>query len=77
LLEIAATGGKMKIKQFIREFIVFFCITFVASMAVSYFYNFFVHGSGALEWATAFRTALLFATVFPLIDLAGARKKKK
>ena len=67
----------MKIKQFILEFVVFFCITFIASIIVSFVYSYFVHGAGELDWAMAFRTALLFALVFPIIDLANARKKEK
>lgn len=67
----------MTAKQFILEFIVFFCITFVASIIVSFIYSYLVHGAGDFGWSMAFRTALLFAIVFPIIDLTNARKKKK
>lgn len=67
----------MKFKQFILEFIVFFGITFIASIAVSYFYNWVFHSAGQWEWALAFRTSLLFALVFPILDWTRSRRQRK
>lgn len=67
----------MKIKQFMLEFFVFFGITFIASIAVSYFYNLVFHGAGKWEWALAFRTALLFAVIFPILDWTRSWRQQK
>jgi len=67
----------MKIKQFILEFFVFFGITFIVSIAVSYIYNILFHGAGKWEWVLAFRTALLFALIFPILDWNRSRRQPK
>ena len=62
----------MNFKQFFRQFVILFCITWIVSLVVSYLYDLIVHGSGALVWGNAFKNALILGIV-----ISGANSLKK
>jgi hypothetical protein len=48
----------MSIKQFTMDFMVMFAIVLVVNLIVTFLYGLIVHGSGVLDWESAFTFAL-------------------
>ena len=59
----------MKIKSFLRSFVIIFAICFVVAAAVSYLYSLIAHGVGTVDWEVAFRMGLILGIVIPLIPV--------
>ena len=57
----------MKIKQYAIDFAVMFAIVFVVNLAVTYLYSLIVHGSGVLDWESAFRFGIMLGLILPWI----------
>jgi hypothetical protein len=64
----------MNMKRYAIEFVVMFFIVLVVNLIVTYLYGLIVHGSGVLDWETAFRFAVTLGLVLPWIH---AREKKQ
>jgi len=56
----------MKAKNFLLDVAVTVPVTFVVAAAVMYLYSLMVHGSGAVNWETAFHLAIILGIVLPL-----------
>jgi len=65
----------MKSKAFLRDFSIIFVITFIISLIVTYLYSLIAHGTGLIDWATAFRLAVTFGVLFPTISIMEKRQK--
>ncbi len=64
----------MKWKKFFTELAVFFTITFVVAVLVSLFYNLIAHNRSVIDWPGSFRTAILFALVFPIVNQINRKR---
>jgi hypothetical protein len=42
-------------------------VTFVVAAVVTYLYSLIAHGSGAVDWDTAFELALIIGIAMPLV----------
>jgi len=65
----------MKVWKFIRQFATIFIVVFPVTLAVSYLYNLIAHGTTVVDWETAFRFAIIFGIIFPLMEVTGKKKK--
>ena len=63
-------------KQFIKEFMIFFVLTFVVTAVVTFLYNTIAHGLSIVDWETSIRFALIFAIVFPTMQVLQTKKSK-
>ena len=60
----------MKIKVFIKRFLITFGIALVANILISLFWNYYIKDKGLIiDWETCFRMAILFAIIIPLTQL--------
>ena len=60
----------MKIKVFIKGFLITFGIALVANILISLFWNYYIKDKGLIiDWETCFRMAILFAIIIPLTQL--------
>ena len=57
----------MKIKDFIKRFLLIFGVALVVNILITIIWDYFIKGIGwVIDWETSFRFALLFAIVIPL-----------
>jgi len=66
----------MKIKQYAIDFAVMFAIVFVVNLAVTYLYSLIVHGSGVLDWESAFRFGIMLGLILPWIRRRDVKASK-
>jgi hypothetical protein len=60
----------MKIKDFIKRFLLIFGVTLIVNILITIFWDYFVKGIGwVIDWETSLRFALLFAIVIPLTQI--------
>ena len=57
----------MNYKKIMIDFAFALVISFLATLAVSYFYGLIVHGVGVFEWETSCRFALIFGIIVPFM----------
>ena len=55
----------MSSKQYLIDVAITIPITFVVAAAVTFLYSFIVHGTGVVNWETAFQLAIIFGIVLP------------
>lgn len=55
----------MTIRQYVTDFIVMFAVVMVVNLIVTYLYSLIVHGSGVIDWETAFQFAISLAIILP------------
>jgi len=55
----------MKPKQYAIDFVVMFAIVLVVNLIVTFLYGLIVHGSGTLEWESAFTFAISLGIILP------------
>jgi hypothetical protein len=56
----------MKAKWFLAHFGVTFALVLVVGAAVSWLWSLIAHGSGAVDWESSFRLAVILGLVVPL-----------
>ena len=56
----------MNIRHTLLNIIITIPITFVVTAMVTYLYSLIAHGSGAIDWNTAFQLAIILGIVLPL-----------
>ena len=62
----------MKIKTFIKGFLITFGIALIANILISVLWNYFIKEKGLIiDWETCFRMAILFAIIIPLTQLSN------
>ena len=64
---------KLNIKKIAVDFVIIFAITLLVSVIVTFLYSLIVRGSGAIDWETSFRSAIVLAIVLSWIQ---QREKK-
>jgi hypothetical protein len=57
----------MKTAQYVIDFAIIFSIVLFVSVIVTSLYGFFMHGSGAIDWETSVRLALILGIVLPWV----------
>jgi hypothetical protein len=50
-------------------------IVLVVSLVVTWLYSALVHGSGALDWESSIRLAIIFGITFPVVRALENKKK--
>jgi hypothetical protein len=56
----------MNTKGFLLDMAITMPVTFVVAAVVTYLYSLVAHGSGAVNWDTAFHLAIILGIVLPL-----------
>jgi hypothetical protein len=56
----------MNAKGFLLDVAMTMPLTFVVAAVVTYLYNLIAHGSGSVDWETAFLLAIILGIVVPL-----------
>ncbi|MGA9118989.1 MAG: hypothetical protein WB699_06450 [Bacteroidota bacterium] len=67
----------MKPKQYVIDFVVMFAIVLVVNLIVTFLYGLIVHGSGTLEWESAFTFAISLGIILPWIRRHDEGQKAK
>ena len=57
---------KVNASQLLLDVAITIPITFVVAAAVTYLYSLIAHGTGVVDWETAFRLAIILGIVLPL-----------
>ena len=55
----------MKIKSFIKNFIIYFCLSFVGITAISYLYSLIDHGAVAFVWPQVITISIILGIILP------------
>lgn len=63
----------MNIKTYAIDFVIMFAIVLVVNLLVTFLYTLLVHGSGAVDWETAFQFAISLAIILPWIRRREAK----
>jgi len=58
----------MKIIPYVIEFAITFSIVLFVSVIVTSLYSFFMHDSGAVDWETSVRLAVILGIVLPWVN---------
>lgn len=62
----------MKIKGFIKGFLITFGIVLIANILITLSWNYFMTDKGpVIDWETSFRMALLFGIIIPLSQISN------
>ncbi len=64
----------MNTRQFLLDVALTILVTFGVTAAVTYGYSLVVHGTGIIDWETAFSLALVLGIVLPLSRLRSRAK---
>jgi hypothetical protein len=67
----------MSIKQFAMDFVVMFAIVLVVNLIVTYLYGLVVHGSGVLDWQSAFTFAISLGIILPWLRWRERKQSAK
>jgi hypothetical protein len=67
----------MNAKQFIKEFLIYFCLMFVVNIAVTYIWNLHSEGVGSVDWPRSIIFPLIWAFALPIVNAAVINKKSK
>jgi hypothetical protein len=59
-------GIVVRVKEFLRDFIIIFILVYVLSLLISYFYTILVYGIGITDWSLSLRLGILFGIVLPV-----------
>lgn len=67
----------MSIKQYAFDFIVMFAIVLVVNLIVTFLYGLVVHGSGVLDWESAFTFAISLGIILPWVRWREKKESAK
>lgn len=67
----------MKLTQYVIDFAVMFAIVLVVNLIVAFLYGLIVHGSGTLEWESAFTFAITLGIILPWVRRHEKRQSAK
>jgi len=67
----------MNIKQIFVYFVGLFALIFVVSVIVTFLYSLIVHGTGIVDWETAFRLAIILGLVLTWTNVREKKKNKR
>ncbi len=57
----------MQLKNYLFDFVLFFVVVLMVAAVVTYLWELIFHGSGQVDWATAFRLAIILGVVLPWV----------
>ncbi len=63
----------MNIRQYAMDFATMFAVVLVVNLIVTFLYSLLVHGSGVIDWDSAFRFGIMLALILPWMR----RREKK
>lgn len=58
----------MNIRKHLKGFVTVFTVTLVVAITVTLLWNLVFHGSASVDWATAFRFAIIFGVILPWVQ---------
>ncbi len=64
----------MNIVPYLRSFLVIFVVAFVVSAITTFLYSLIAHGTGLVNWESAFTFGLVFGISLPLITRFQGKK---
>ncbi len=67
----------MNIQSLFIDFVSTFLIVFVVTLIVTYLWGLIFHATGAVDWETSFRMAIIFGILFPWIDARVRKEQEK
>ena len=67
----------MNAKSLLLDMAVTIPVTFVVAAIVTYLYSLIAHGSGSVNWDTAFHLAIILGIVLPLTRARIDRRKAR
>ena len=65
----------MNMKQFLVDMAITASVGFVVAGVVTYLYSLIVHGTGSINWETAFDLAIVLGIVLPLTSFRSRREQ--
>lgn len=65
----------MNVKKILLDVAITVPLTFVVAAVVSYLYSLIAHGSGSVNWETAFQMAIILGIVLPFTRAGVGRPK--
>jgi len=66
----------MTLKNYLFDCALFFVVVLMVAAVVTYLWELIFHGSGQVDWATAFRLAIILGVVLPWVK-ARTRKQDR
>jgi hypothetical protein len=69
-----ALNQEVKMKRFLVSFIKVFLIAFPVAVVITYLWNLIVNHTGLIDWATAFRLAVIIGVITGLSDIFNTSK---
>ena len=67
----------MTMKQYAIDFAVMFTIVLVVNLIVTFLYSLIVHGSGSLDWESAFTFAISLGIILPWVRWREKKQSEK
>jgi hypothetical protein len=64
----------MSIRKLAVEFVIVFVVSLVTTVLVTFLWNIIGHGTGAIDWETSFRFAVIFGII---LTWAKSRETKE
>jgi hypothetical protein len=64
----------MNIVSFLRSFVIIFVLVFIVSAITTFLYSLIAHGTGLVDWESAFRFGLIFGISLPLVARFEGKK---
>jgi len=64
----------MKIAPFLRSFLIIFVLVFAVTAITTFAYNLVAHGTGVVDWDSAFRFGLILGVSLPLVARFEGKK---
>ena len=65
----------MNIKSLLIDFVSTFLLVLVVASIVTYLWNFIFHATGAVDWETSFRLAIILGIILPWIQSRAIKEK--
>ena len=67
----------MNIKRVIVDGVTVFAVSLIVCVLVTFLWNLFVHGAGAIDWETSVRFAIVFGIIFPWMETRRGREGER
>ena len=64
----------MNIAPFFRSFLIIFVLVFAVTAITTFAYNLVAHGTGVVDWDSAFRFGLILGVSLPLVARFEGKK---
>jgi hypothetical protein len=67
----------MNAKQFLKAFVIYFCLMFVVNIAITYFWNLNSQGVGSIDWPRSIIFPIIWALAVPIVNATIISKQNK